>query len=115
EAVSDEVRESAEPVSATEVGQRLELSRVTVRRYLEHLVATKQAIKQPRHGTPGRPEYEYRWVCGRPGKRPLPGVRHAARRGGAATARTAASPSCPGCPGVRPRIPCWSDRAAPRR
>src|SRR5699024_184445 len=61
-AVSDEVRESAEPVSATEVGQRLELSRVTVRRYLEHLVATKQAIKQPRHGTPGRPEYEYRWV-----------------------------------------------------
>ena len=62
EAVSHEVRESAEPVSATEVGQRLELSRVTVRRYLEHLVATKQAIKQPRHGTPGRPEYEYRWV-----------------------------------------------------
>src|SRR5699024_515995 len=56
EAVSDEVRESAEPVSATEVGQRLELSRVTVRRSLEHLVATKQAIKQPRHGTPGRPE-----------------------------------------------------------
>src|SRR5699024_10642027 len=62
DAVSHEVRESGEPVSATEVGQRLELSRVTVRRYLEHLVATKQAIKQPRHGTPGRPEYEYRWV-----------------------------------------------------
>ena len=62
DAVSAFVRDSPVPVSATEVGRRLELSRVTVRRYLEHLVATKQAIKQPRHGTPGRPEYEYRWV-----------------------------------------------------
>lgn len=62
EAVSAFVRDSTVPVSATEVGQRLELSRVTVRRYLEHLVSTKQAIKQPRHGTPGRPEYEYRWA-----------------------------------------------------
>lgn len=62
EAVSAEVRDASEPVSATEVGKRLELSRVTVRRYLEHLVSTKQAIKQPRHGTPGRPEYEYRWA-----------------------------------------------------
>ena len=62
ETVSAVVRDSETPVSATEVGTRLELSRVTVRRYLEHLVATKQAAKQPRHGTPGRPEYEYRWV-----------------------------------------------------
>ncbi|MFE2656130.1 response regulator [Brevibacterium sp. NPDC059310] len=62
EAVSTAVRTAESPVSATEVGTRLELSRVTVRRYLEHLVTTKQAIKQPRHGTPGRPEYEYRWA-----------------------------------------------------
>ncbi|WP_166975531.1 response regulator [Brevibacterium atlanticum] len=71
-AVADVVRETGPTgaggsaagsgVSATEVGARLDLSRVTVRRYLEHLVATKQAVKQPRHGTPGRPEYEYRWV-----------------------------------------------------
>lgn len=61
-AVSEVVRSAGTPVSATEVGARLELSRVTVRRYLEHLVTTKQAAKQPRHGTPGRPEYEYRWV-----------------------------------------------------
>ena len=62
DAVTVFVRDSAVPVSATEVAQSLDLSRVTVRRYLEHLVSTKQAIKQPRHGTPGRPEYEYRWV-----------------------------------------------------
>ena len=61
-AISGVVRDSSSPVSATEVGARLELSRVTVRRYLEHLVKTKQVLKQPRHGTPGRPEYEYRWV-----------------------------------------------------
>ncbi|MEW1988863.1 response regulator [Brevibacterium casei] len=62
ETVSAAVRASASPVSATEVGRTLDLSRVTVRRYLEHLVATRQAVKQPRHGTPGRPEYEYRWA-----------------------------------------------------
>ena len=62
DAVTVFVRDSSVPVSATEVAHSLDLSRVTVRRYLEHLVSTKQAIKQPRHGTPGRPEYEYRRV-----------------------------------------------------
>ena len=61
-AISRVVKDASEPVSATEVATTLDLSRVTVRRYLEHLVTTKQALKQPRHGTPGRPEYEYRWV-----------------------------------------------------
>lgn len=61
-AVSSEVQQSVAAVSATEVGQRLELSRVTVRRYLEHLATTKQVVRQARHGAPGRPEYEYRWV-----------------------------------------------------
>ncbi|WP_339394093.1 helix-turn-helix domain-containing protein [Brevibacterium metallidurans] len=62
DAVSQAVRSAGEPMSATEVARALDLSRVTVRRYLEHLVTTKQAVKQPRHGTPGRPEYEYRWA-----------------------------------------------------
>ncbi|GAB2509760.1 response regulator [Paramicrobacterium agarici] len=61
-AVSTLLRESDAALSATEVGERLSLSRVTVRRYLEYLAETKQARKQPRHGTPGRPEYEYRWL-----------------------------------------------------
>ncbi|GEB24325.1 response regulator [Brevibacterium aurantiacum] len=61
-AISGVVRDADSAVSATEVATTLDLSRVTVRRYLEHLVKTKQAVKQPRHGTPGRPEYEYRWV-----------------------------------------------------
>lgn len=61
-AVSSEVQTSDGAVSATEVGQQLDLSRVTVRRYLEHLANTKQVIKEARHGTPGRPEFEYRWA-----------------------------------------------------
>lgn len=46
--------------SATELGEELGLSRVTARRYLEHLADHKEAVKQPRHGTRGRPEFEYR-------------------------------------------------------
>ncbi|QAY58989.1 response regulator [Microbacterium protaetiae] len=61
-AVCDEVRGAGAALSAAEVGERLALSRVTARRYLEYLAETKQAVKQPRHGTPGRPTYEYRWV-----------------------------------------------------
>ncbi|MCW4457670.1 response regulator [Microbacterium sp. MPKO10] len=60
-AISAELRRAEAPLSATEVGERLALSRVTARRYLEYLAESKQAQKQPRHGTPGRPEYEYRW------------------------------------------------------
>lgn len=45
--------------SATELGEELGLSRVTARRYLEHLAFVRTAVKQPRHGTRGRPEFEY--------------------------------------------------------
>lgn len=49
-----------EPVSAAEAAERLGMSRVAVRRYLEHLVATEAVSRTPRYGTPGRPESEYR-------------------------------------------------------
>jgi len=35
-------------------------SRVTVRRYLEHLADTGRAERHPRYGGSGRPEVEYR-------------------------------------------------------
>ncbi|MGV9809900.1 response regulator [Micromonospora chersina] len=47
-------------LSATEVGQRTGISRVTARRYLEYLVSADRAVRAPRYGTPGRPEVEYR-------------------------------------------------------
>lgn len=46
--------------SATEVAADLGLSRVTARRYLEHLADTGVADRTPRYGTRGRPELEYR-------------------------------------------------------
>ncbi|WP_205473507.1 response regulator [Nocardioides sp. SYSU D00038] len=53
---------AAEPgLSATEAAERVGASRVTVRRYLEHLADTGQAQRHPRYGGSGRPEVEYRW------------------------------------------------------
>jgi response regulator of citrate/malate metabolism len=54
--------------SASELGVVVGLSRVTARRYLEHLVATGQANRAARHGTPGRPEVEYSPVAGTSGR-----------------------------------------------
>jgi response regulator of citrate/malate metabolism len=49
-------------LSAGEMGGRTGISRVTARRYLEHLAETGRVIRAPRYGGPGRPEVEYRPV-----------------------------------------------------
>lgn len=59
--ISDEVRERG-PISAAEAAQRLGMSRVSARRYLEHLVTQGRAHRAARYGTRGRPESEYGWV-----------------------------------------------------
>jgi response regulator of citrate/malate metabolism len=46
--------------TAAEVAEALGASRVTARRYLEHLVETGLATRSARYGT-GRPQTEYRW------------------------------------------------------
>ena len=48
-------------LSATEVAAALGASRVTARRYLEHLADGGQVDRRPRYGGSGRPEVEYRW------------------------------------------------------
>jgi len=48
-------------LSATEVAASLGASRVTARRYLEHLADSGQVDRRPRYGCSGRPEVEYRW------------------------------------------------------
>ncbi|MDO5619475.1 response regulator [Kocuria sp.] len=45
--------------SATELAAQACMSRVTARRYLEHLADRGLAQRRPRHGTVGRPEMEY--------------------------------------------------------
>lgn len=49
-------------LSAAEVGARMGASRVTARRYLEHLAETGQVVRSPRYGGPGRPEMEYKRI-----------------------------------------------------
>ncbi|QIM19078.1 response regulator [Leucobacter coleopterorum] len=49
-------------VSAGELTEVLGISRITARRYLEYLTSTRQVSREPRYGTPGRPELEYRWT-----------------------------------------------------
>lgn len=51
---------TAPGLSATEVAVQAGISRVTARRYLEHLVETGGAKRAARYGGPGRPEVEYR-------------------------------------------------------
>ncbi|WP_405216082.1 response regulator [Agrococcus sp. Ld7] len=51
--------ETTGTVSAAEVGERLGMSRVSARRYLERLVAEGRAEVAPRYGGTGRPELRY--------------------------------------------------------
>ena len=48
-------------VSAAECAEATGLSRVSARRYLEHLTATGRASVTLRYGAAGRPERRYRW------------------------------------------------------
>lgn len=49
------------PVSASETADALGMSRVSARRYLEHLADTGGVTRTARYGAPGRPQTEYRW------------------------------------------------------
>lgn len=53
------VHEHGAGMSAAEVGERLGVSRVTARRYLEHLERIGRLVRSTRHGGRGRPEQEY--------------------------------------------------------
>ncbi|WP_104117508.1 response regulator [Arthrobacter sp. B1805] len=61
-AVSRLLKELQAPTSAVEVSEALAMSRVTARRYLEYLADQQSALRTPRYGTRGRPEFEYSWA-----------------------------------------------------
>ncbi|MEO9246761.1 response regulator [Citricoccus nitrophenolicus] len=64
ESVVGALQSSPEPASASGIADRLGLSRVSARRYLEFLVGRGLARITPRYGTAGRPEKFYRWGPG---------------------------------------------------
>jgi response regulator of citrate/malate metabolism len=55
------LRDASGGLSSTEVADLVGSSRVTARRYLEHLADSGLADRSPRYGGSGRPEVEYRW------------------------------------------------------
>jgi response regulator of citrate/malate metabolism len=59
--VRDAVREARAPLTASEVAGRCGLSRVTARRYLEHLAVEGIVTLSMRYGGTGRPEHLYDW------------------------------------------------------
>jgi response regulator of citrate/malate metabolism len=62
QAVRDALAEHEGTASAQDVGDRVGVSRVSARRYLEHLVTEGRARVTPRYGATGRPENRYRWL-----------------------------------------------------
>ncbi|WP_327009905.1 response regulator [Dactylosporangium sp. NBC_01737] len=61
DAVSASLRGADAGRSAAEIAAVLGASRVTARRYLEHLAEVGLASRHARYGNAGRPEVEYRW------------------------------------------------------
>jgi response regulator of citrate/malate metabolism len=59
--VTATLRDHPSAMSASEVAEAVGSSRVTARRYLEHLADVGSAERRPRYGGSGRPEVEYRW------------------------------------------------------
>lgn len=73
--ISQLLRAEDRALSATEVATPLGVSRVTARRYLEHLADAGAVVRGQRYGRSGRPEVEYRWAgsdtrSGRPDAEP---------------------------------------------
>ena len=60
--VTRALRDSGAGLSASELGEAIGVSRVTARRYAEHLSDSRLAARTQRYAGAGRPEVEYRWV-----------------------------------------------------
>ena len=60
--VVDVLRTADGDLSAVETADRVGISRVSARRYLEHLTRTGQATQRARYGGAGRPEHRYAWA-----------------------------------------------------
>jgi len=55
------LRDSHDPISAVEMAAATGVSRVSARRYLDHLHHKGLAVLTSRYGSTGRPEHRYQW------------------------------------------------------
>jgi len=61
--ISQALKRSGSGLAATAVAEAAGVSRVTARRYLDHLCQLGKAELTMRYGSPGRPEHRYRFVA----------------------------------------------------
>ncbi|MFR9796961.1 response regulator [Streptomyces sp. MS06] len=61
ERVTDALRAAEAGLTAAGLAEAVGISRITARRYLEHLAGTGLAARNPVYGQVGRPELVYRW------------------------------------------------------
>ncbi|MEU8822884.1 response regulator [Streptomyces sp. NPDC048636] len=66
QAVTDALRAAEDGISAAASAEEVGISRITARRYLEHLVEAGRAARTPHYGQIGRPELRYRWLSDTP-------------------------------------------------
>lgn len=60
--VVEALRDAPDGLSAAEAAAAIGVSRVTARRYLEHLADEGRVTRSPRYGGTGRPEVGYVWL-----------------------------------------------------
>jgi len=61
--IAQALKRSGSGLAATAVAEAAGVSRVTARRYLDHLCQLGKAELTMRYGSPGRPEHRYRFVA----------------------------------------------------
>jgi len=61
--IANAMRDCRDDLSAEECAERIGLSRVSTRRYLEHFVTAGKAEVRLRYGSAGRPQRRYRWIA----------------------------------------------------
>jgi response regulator of citrate/malate metabolism len=61
--IANAMRDCPDDLSAEECAERIGLSRVSTRRYLEHFVTAGKAEVRLRYGSAGRPQRRYRWIA----------------------------------------------------
>lgn len=64
ELIAQALRQSRSGLAAAAVADAAGVSRVTARRYLDHLCQLGKAELTMRYGSPGRPEHRYRLIAG---------------------------------------------------
>ncbi len=118
ELVARTLKQAGSSVGAAETAAKAGLSRVTARRYLEHMVQSQQVELELRYGGSGRPEHRYGWPAAAECRRGPPPERH--RR---PTRRARAARCGPACarrlrqtrprPGTAARAPGEAPPSAP--